>query len=320
MRFDKSSAGVALGGTPSVAGVALLVDSTPTRDPPRPRRQSVLTIGWADGHESVYDGGYLRWISPLCPVPGAQSGRSGASRLERVSRGSRAARRRGRLVRARGSTSAIDTTRGSTRSTGCARSARAPSETTSTRWDARRTPDGAPGPAPACALARRGERGPFAALLRPVASDRASAVTRTWVPAMVPWRATEDGYVTRRATSTGTAASRTADPASLVVEATGIRDVPSGPLLRIGHDRFVAGPRAPRRRAVREASARARRASSSSSSTSSRSAGGPEPETRSSRRFLVRRPSAPRRRLARGDRRSRAGVGADEADVRASAR
>ena len=27
----------------------------------------------------------------------------------------------------------------------------------------------------------------------------------------------------------------------LVIEATGIRDIPSGPLLRIGHDRFVPG-------------------------------------------------------------------------------
>src|SRR5207253_6663883 len=30
-------------------------------------------------------------------------------------------------------------------------------------------------------------------------------------------------------------------PAALVVEATGIRDIPSGPLLRIGHDRFLPG-------------------------------------------------------------------------------
>jgi 2,4-dienoyl-CoA reductase-like NADH-dependent reductase (Old Yellow Enzyme family) len=30
-------------------------------------------------------------------------------------------------------------------------------------------------------------------------------------------------------------------PAVLVVEATGIRDIPSGPLLRIGHDRFIPG-------------------------------------------------------------------------------
>ena len=27
----------------------------------------------------------------------------------------------------------------------------------------------------------------------------------------------------------------------LVVEATGVRDIPSGPLLRIGHDRFIPG-------------------------------------------------------------------------------
>jgi 2,4-dienoyl-CoA reductase-like NADH-dependent reductase (Old Yellow Enzyme family) len=39
----------------------------------------------------------------------------------------------------------------------------------------------------------------------------------------------------------------------IVVEATGIRDVPSGPLLRIGHDRFVPGLRA-LTDAVREAS------------------------------------------------------------------
>ena len=32
-----------------------------------------------------------------------------------------------------------------------------------------------------------------------------------------------------------------------MVEATGIRDVPSGPLLRIGDDRFLPGLRGPRR-------------------------------------------------------------------------
>jgi 2,4-dienoyl-CoA reductase-like NADH-dependent reductase (Old Yellow Enzyme family) len=63
---------------------------------------------------------------------------------------------------------------------------------------------------------------------------------RTWVPAMVPWRATEEGFVTRdvldwyRRFAEG-------EPGAIVVEATGIRDVPSGPLLRIGHDRFVDG-------------------------------------------------------------------------------
>src|SRR4029450_6132535 len=42
-------------------------------------------------------------------------------------------------------------------------------------------------------------------------------------------------------------------PGAIVVEATGIRDVPSGPLLRIGHDRFLPGLRE-LVRVVREAS------------------------------------------------------------------
>lgn len=66
--------------------------------------------------------------------------------------------------------------------------------------------------------------------------------SRTWVPAMVPWRATEDGLVTQNVIDWY---GRFADgqPGVLVVEATGIRDVPSGPLLRAGHDRFVDGLR-----------------------------------------------------------------------------
>jgi 2,4-dienoyl-CoA reductase-like NADH-dependent reductase (Old Yellow Enzyme family) len=66
--------------------------------------------------------------------------------------------------------------------------------------------------------------------------------TRTWVPAMVPWRATEDGFVTRDVIDWYARFAR-GRPGVLVVEATGIRDVPSGPLLRIGHDRFVPGLR-----------------------------------------------------------------------------
>ncbi len=66
--------------------------------------------------------------------------------------------------------------------------------------------------------------------------------TRTWVPAMVPWRATDDGHVTENVIQWyGRFAS--GRPGVLVVEATGIRDVPSGPLLRIGHDRFLPGLR-----------------------------------------------------------------------------
>src|SRR5215813_7317927 len=65
---------------------------------------------------------------------------------------------------------------------------------------------------------------------------------RTWVPAMVPWRATEDGVVTPEVTD-WYARFAEGQPGVLVVEATGIRDIASGPLLRIGHDRFVPGLR-----------------------------------------------------------------------------
>ncbi len=66
--------------------------------------------------------------------------------------------------------------------------------------------------------------------------------SRTWVPAMVPWRATEDGFVTPDIIDwyARFAAGR---PGAIVVEATGVRDVASGPLLRIGHDRFIPGLR-----------------------------------------------------------------------------
>lgn len=59
---------------------------------------------------------------------------------------------------------------------------------------------------------------------------------------MVPWRATDDGFVTDDNVEWygRFAAGR---PGVLVVEATGIRDIPSGPLLRIGHDRFIPGLR-----------------------------------------------------------------------------
>ncbi len=66
------------------------------------------------------------------------------------------------------------------------------------------------------------------------------ARTRTWVPAMVPWRATADGLVTPAVLDWY---RRFAEgrPGVIVVEATGIRDIPSGPLLRIGHDRYLPG-------------------------------------------------------------------------------
>ena len=68
---------------------------------------------------------------------------------------------------------------------------------------------------------------------------------RTWVPAMVPWRATEDGFVSDAVLAWYERFAR-GRPGAIVVEATGIRDVPSGPLLRIGHDRYLDGLCAPR--------------------------------------------------------------------------
>ncbi len=64
--------------------------------------------------------------------------------------------------------------------------------------------------------------------------------TRTWVPAMVPWRASDEGFVTPRVLAWYERFAR-GKPGAIVVEATGIRDIASGPLLRIGDDRFIAG-------------------------------------------------------------------------------
>lgn len=79
-------------------------------------------------------------------------------------------------------------------------------------------------------------------LFSPIQIGAISLRHRTWVPAMVPWRATGDGFVTQDVLDWygRFAAGR---PAALVVEATGIRDVPSGPLLRIGDGRFLPGLR-----------------------------------------------------------------------------
>lgn len=66
---------------------------------------------------------------------------------------------------------------------------------------------------------------------------------RIWLPAMVTWRSTEEGIVTpsvrdiyRRYAAGGAG--------MIVLEAMGIRDVASGPLMRIGHDRYVPGLKA----------------------------------------------------------------------------
>lgn len=77
-------------------------------------------------------------------------------------------------------------------------------------------------------------------LFAPIRIGRLELASRTWVPAMVPWRATPDGEVTTAVLDWYERFAR-GEPGGLVVEATGIRDIPSGPLLRIGDDRFVPG-------------------------------------------------------------------------------
>ncbi len=86
----------------------------------------------------------------------------------------------------------------------------------------------------------------------PIQLGKTRLQQRTWVPAMVPWRATDEGEVNKDVID-WYARFAEGRPGAIVVEATGIRDVPSGPLLRIGHDRFIAGLKT-LTEAVREAS------------------------------------------------------------------
>jgi 2,4-dienoyl-CoA reductase-like NADH-dependent reductase (Old Yellow Enzyme family) len=93
-----------------------------------------------------------------------------------------------------------------------------------------------PGPWPTAAEAAQ------ARLFQPIRIGSLALSSRTWVPAMVPWRATEEGFVTPQNIE-WYARFAHGRPGAIVVEATGIRDVPSGPLLRIGDDRFIPGLR-----------------------------------------------------------------------------
>ena len=81
-----------------------------------------------------------------------------------------------------------------------------------------------------------------ALLFTPVKLGPLTLEQRTWVPAMVPWRATEDGFVTDDVLDWYERFA-SGQPGAIVIEATGIRDIPSGPLLRIGDDRFIPGLR-----------------------------------------------------------------------------
>ena len=96
----------------------------------------------------------------------------------------------------------------------------------------RYSPDYGPVPARDEAAAAR--------LFQPLRHGALALEERTWVPAMVPWRATAEGAVNDDVLDWYGRFAR-GRPGALVVEATGIRDIPSGPLLRIGDDRFLDG-------------------------------------------------------------------------------
>jgi len=83
-----------------------------------------------------------------------------------------------------------------------------------------------------------GRRRARSRLFSPLNAGRLRLEHRIWVPAMAPWRASPDGFVTE-AVVDWYERFAAGEPGALVVEATGIRDVPSSPLLRIGDDRFL---------------------------------------------------------------------------------
>lgn len=80
-------------------------------------------------------------------------------------------------------------------------------------------------------------------LFSPLVAGRLRLRQRTWVPAMVPWRSNEAGDVTDQVLGWYERFAH-GRPGVIVVEATGIRDIPSGPLLRIGHDGCIEGLKA----------------------------------------------------------------------------
>ncbi len=77
-------------------------------------------------------------------------------------------------------------------------------------------------------------------LFAPINVGSLALEQRTWIPAMVPWRSNEAGEVTQDVID-WYARFAQGKPGAIVVEATGIRDIASGPLLRISDDRYIEG-------------------------------------------------------------------------------
>lgn len=75
-------------------------------------------------------------------------------------------------------------------------------------------------------------------LFTPLRLNRIEVANRVWLPAMVTWLSNEAGGVTEAVRRRYLRYAR-GEAGMIVLEAMGVRDVPSGPLLRIGHDRYV---------------------------------------------------------------------------------
>ena len=79
-------------------------------------------------------------------------------------------------------------------------------------------------------------------LFTPLRVGSVTVPNRTWLPAMVTWLSNDAGEVTPDVTARYVRYAQ-GGVGTIVLEAMGVRDVASGPLLRIGHDRYVPGLR-----------------------------------------------------------------------------
>ncbi|MEE8170718.1 MAG: NADH:flavin oxidoreductase, partial [Phycisphaerae bacterium] len=79
-------------------------------------------------------------------------------------------------------------------------------------------------------------------LFSPFRINNVTLANRVWLPAMVTWLSNDAGEVTPDVEQRYLTYAR-GEPGMIVLEAIGVRDVASGPLMRIAHDRFVPGLR-----------------------------------------------------------------------------
>lgn len=75
-------------------------------------------------------------------------------------------------------------------------------------------------------------------LFAPLRINNVTLANRVWLPAMVTWLSNEEGEVTPEVVQRYLTYAR-GEPGMIVLEAIGIRDIASGPLMRIGHDRYI---------------------------------------------------------------------------------